>query len=65
MAEIILTDADINYEGYLGNGDFDIASGKHLKIETSPGGEEKLNAVVPEGKQWRVQINIRITETDA
>jgi len=65
MAEIILSDASVTYAGYLGNGDFDITAGTHLKIETSPDGKEVMNVVVPEGKKWRVQINLEITETDA
>lgn len=43
----------------------DLASGKHLKIETSPSGMEILDAVVPAGKTWTCSINVIITETDA
>jgi len=46
-----------------GSGDFTVSSGKHLRVETSPGGEEIFDAVVPEGKTWSVVMSINIVET--
>ena len=42
-----------------------VADGQSLKIETSPDGEEVLNAECPAGKAWSVQVDVTITETDA
>lgn len=42
-----------------------LAAGKVLKIETSPRGEELLQATVPVGKSWVVAINVHVVETDA
>ena len=42
-----------------------VSAGKSLKIETSPDGEEVLNAECPAGKAWSVQVDVTITETDA
>lgn len=39
-----------------------IPGGKSLKIETTPDGQEILNAPVPTGKTWTVQFNIEIVE---
>jgi len=44
---------------------FTLAAGKSLKIETSPGGSEYLDAEVPAGKSWQVTVSVHITETDA
>jgi len=44
---------------------FDLSEGKHLKIETSPEGEEYLDTIVPEGKKWVVSISLNIVETYA
>lgn len=41
---------------------FTLAAGKTLKIEWSPGGTELLNATVPDGKEWHVQIDVRVEE---
>ena len=62
---INLANADVNHVGYTGTDDFNIPAGSRLRIETSPGGDEYLDVQVPEGKEWRVQINIEITESDA
>ena len=40
-----------------------LAAGKHVKVETSPGGEELLDAVVPAGKTWTVTVGVYILET--
>ena len=45
---------------------FDVPPGKRLKIETSPGGEEILDAAVPAGKKWiNVTICVSGDEVDA
>ena len=44
---------------------FSVAAGKTLTIETSPQGEDILSVEVPGCKEWVVQINVQITETDA
>lgn len=49
---------------YSGSGELEISSGKHLKIETAPGGLDILDAIVPEGKVWKVKIDISIEETE-
>jgi len=46
-----------------GREELDIAAGKSLKIETTPGGEEILNAEVPAGKTWSTIIIVEISET--
>ena len=43
---------------------FTLAAEQALKIETSPGGEEKLAQIVPAGKEWSVTVSVRIEETD-
>lgn len=66
MVPMELTDASVPAKkGYLGNKELVIPAGKHLRIETSPDGDEVLDAVVPAGKVWTVQIHMTITETDA
>lgn len=47
-----------------GDSSFSLAAGKTLKIETTPGGEEVLNQVVPAGKSWQVEISVSITERE-
>lgn len=42
-----------------------MAAGQHLKIETSPDGEDVLDAVVPIGKSWEARISVFIVESDA
>jgi len=49
---------------YSGSGNVEVTGGKHLKIETTPGGLDILDAVVPEGKMWKVKIDISIEETE-
>jgi len=49
----------------LGLAQLELAAGKFLKIETTPQGEEILNAEVPAGKAWIVEMSVLITETDA
>ena len=46
-----------------GGDSFELVAGKHLKIETSPGGEELLDAVVPAGKTWDINLTVNIVET--
>lgn len=48
-----------------GTGSFTLAAGKTLKIETTPEGDEILEAEVPAGKQWAVSLGVSIVETDA
>ena len=50
---------------YSGRDRFILASGKHVKLETTPDGEELLDAVVPEGKQWEVTVSVSVAEKDA
>lgn len=40
-------------------------AGQQLRAETSPGGVELFNEVVPAGKQWEVTVTVRIKQTDA
>lgn len=47
-----------------GDGTFQVTAGKHLRIETSPKGEEILDVVVPEGKVWTVTVSVRVIEED-
>ncbi len=49
--------------GYIGQGTVIIPAGKHLVIETSPDGEDVLDAEVPAGKEWVVHISIHVNET--
>jgi hypothetical protein len=42
-----------------------IAAGQTLKIETSPGGDDILEATVPEGKVWNTSISVQVNEEDA
>jgi len=42
-----------------------LAAGKHVKIETSPAGEEIADEVVPVGKKWAIQVVLHIDESDA
>jgi len=44
---------------------FSVAAGQSLKIETSPGGAEVLDAECPAGKAWTVSVRVTVTETDA
>lgn len=47
-----------------GQGRYTVAPGKSLKIETSPQGEEILEAGPPAGKQWTVTLKVNIEESD-
>lgn len=45
---------------------FPVDEGQVLKIETSPGGEERLNEGPPAGKKWtRVRLTLAVVEEDA
>jgi len=48
--------------GYYGTEVLNIAADKHLKVETSPDGEDVLDAVVPTGKTWVARITVSIQE---
>ncbi len=41
---------------------FQLTSGKALKIESTPNGEEHFNGTVPEGKTWSVTVFLKIVE---
>jgi len=49
----------------LGLAQLELVAGKSLRIETTPQGVEILNAEVPAGKTWTVEMSVLITETDA
>lgn len=51
------------YGGYSGSGTVIIPAGKKLVIETTPRGEEILEAEVPAGKTWTVSISVNIIES--
>jgi len=55
--------AAVAYDGQAG--EIEVSSGQALRIETSPGGREVLNAVVPEGKRWIVYVKVNVKEFDA
>jgi len=66
MSEIVLaerarTAATMKYGGT----EVSCPAGRSLKIETSPAGEDLLDAECPAGKVWTVRIDVQITETDA
>ncbi len=42
---------------------FSLASGKSLKIEISPNGEELLNVEAPDGEDWVVTVEVIINKT--
>jgi len=48
---------------YSGRDTIIVPTGKTLKIETSPQGEEILSVEVPAGKTWEVDISIGISES--
>lgn len=50
---------------FTSGGNLTLSVGKHLTIETSPGGEEYIDVVVPDGKLWNIRVSVSITETDA
>ena len=43
----------------------DVAAGQSIKIETTPEGEEVLDAECPAGKAWSVRVIVEIEESDA
>lgn len=45
-----------------GTATFIVEAGKRFVIETSPGGKEILDQLVPAGKVWTVTLQIAITE---
>ena len=49
----------------VGECDGELVAGTHLKVETSPAGDEMLDYVVPAGKVAHVRVSVAITETDA
>ena len=53
----------VSYEGQAGG--IDVESGKSLKVEISPEGNEILAVTVPEGKRWVVYVQVKIQESDA
>ena len=48
-----------------GAGDFTATAGQRLVVETSPGGVDAVDETVPEGKVWRVHLDVTIVESDA
>ena len=62
---IVLLDEIVNRCDKIGDDDFDLAAGQSLKVETSPKGEDVLNATVPSGKAWHVHVAVTIQEVDA
>ena len=48
-----------------GEESFEATAGQSLKIETSPGGDDIMDAEVPAGKKWAVSISVQVSETDA
>jgi hypothetical protein len=52
----------VHAEGYVA----EVATGTNVKFETSPGGAEWLDEVIPPGKKWEnVSITLRAKEVDA
>jgi len=48
-----------------GADEFTVSAGQSLKIETSPDGEEVLDAECPAGKTWTVYVSVKIEESNA
>lgn len=48
-----------------GSGVVVVTAGQSLKIETTPAGEEMLDAEVPAGKVWTATVSVHVVETDA
>jgi len=46
-----------------GSDSFTVVAGDQLKVEST--GVEHLNETVPSGKQWRVEVTVKIDESDA
>ncbi len=49
---------------FTGDDNFQLAAGKHLKVETSPNGVDIYDGVVPAGKSWNVTVFMRIEESN-
>ena len=47
-----------------GQGSYAVVAGQTLKIETSPQGEDILEASPPAGKKWTVSIKVNVEESD-
>lgn len=62
---IILVDSTLHEVRKDGDGTFQVTEEQHLKVETSPGGEEILDVIVPKGKVWTVTVSVRVIEEDA
>jgi len=63
---IVLNEQNVpSRKTYTGRGVYSATTGKSLKIETSPGGEDILDVEVPTGKVWEISISLSITESDA
>ncbi len=56
------TPARVQHSGY--DNDVIVSAGQTIKIETTPGGVEILNVVVPAGKQWSLNVSVDVRETD-
>jgi hypothetical protein len=64
MAEMELVEVSPAGEMKLATaGVYSVPSGKTLKIETSPRGENILSAQVPQGETWHVNISVTVTVT--
>ena len=48
-----------------GAGDFIATAGQRMVVETSPKGLDVTDETVPEGKVWRVHLDVTIVESDA
>lgn len=48
-----------------GDDNIAVSAGQHLKIETTPGGEEVLNFEAPAGEDWTARIIVELTKADA
>jgi len=46
-----------------GSTEVTLPAGKHLKVETSPAGEDLFDGVVPSGTQWVARVSIECVET--
>ena len=65
MAEILLASRVVSaHTVKFGATTTTLPAGKHLKVESSPAGEEYFDGVVPTGKQWEVYVSVQIVETD-
>jgi hypothetical protein len=62
---IVLYPEIVKRTDLIGDDDFELNEGQKLKVETSPNGDEVLDAEVPAGKKWLVHIAVTISEVDA